>query len=380
MPREPLPIERIVVRVLESVLEDQVPMSFAVLRARRTFLLEVHAGDAVGIGESWINYPDWGAAERLATVFDGVAPIALGLDARRPAEVLATLVDALSGVGRQWGAPGPIWQAISGIDIALWDLRGRLAGTSTAQLLGLTREAVPAYASGVGPTKVHELTERAMELGLTAVKAKVGFGAETDRATLAAIRRTAPEARIFADANQAWTLPEARENARRLHDEGVEWVEEPLRGDDPAELAQLHRSTDVPLASGENVYGLPALAELAATPGLVQIQPDVAKSGGLTIPRQLDERLQGAGCALSPHWYAGAIGLRASLTVAATTRHAGWLELDVRANPLRDELVTEGFPLRDGRLLAPTAAGLVGDLDPRAVERFQVHVDERSMS
>lgn len=375
-----LPIERIVARVLESPLEEQVPMSFSQLTARRTFLVEVHAGGEVGIGESWINYPDWAAAERLATLLEGVAPLALGSDGREPGALLDSLVAALGGVGRQWGAPGPIWQAISSIDIALWDLRGRLAGTSTAQTLGLSREAVPAYASGVGPTKVHELTERALELGLTAVKTKVGFGRETDRATIAAVRETAPELRIFADANQAWPLTEAIENATWLRAEGVEWLEEPVAGDDPHDLAALHQATGMLLAGGENVYGLDSMLRLVRTEGLVHAQPDVAKSGGPTVLLRLAEQLAGTGCVLSPHWYSGAIGLRASLTIAATVAHAGWIELDVRANPLRDELVTGGFPLREGTILAPTALGLVGDLDPEAVNRFQVHCDERRLS
>ncbi|WP_129358310.1 mandelate racemase/muconate lactonizing enzyme family protein [Rothia uropygioeca] len=373
-----LPIERIVARVLENPLEEHVPMSFSQLNARRTFLIEVHAGGEVGIGESWINYPDWAATERLATLFEGVAPLALGRDALDPGSLLDSLVAALGGVGRQWGAHGPIWQAISGVDIALWDLRGRLAGTSTAQTLGLLRDSVPVYASGVGPTKVHDLTERALELGLTAVKTKVGFGQETDRATIAAVREVAPEIRIFADANQAWTLEEAIANTKWLQEQGVEWLEEPVSGDDTRDLATLHETTGMPLTSGENVYGLENLVRLVTTEGVVQAQPDVAKSGGLTVLLRLDERLDGTGCGLSPHWYSGAIGLRASLTLATAVAHAGWIELDVRANPLRDDLVTGGFPLRDGNALAPTALGLVGDIDAEAVNRFQVHSEERS--
>lgn len=374
-----LPIDRVVARVLEAPLEDHVPMSFSRLSVRRTFLVEVHAGGEAGIGESWINYPDWGATERLATLLDGVAPLVLGRDALDPGALLDSLVAALGGVGRQWGAHGPIWQAISGIDLALWDLRGRLAGTSTARTIGAVRDSVPAYASGVGPTKVHELTEHAVALGLTAVKAKVGFGRETDRATIAAVRETAPEIRVLADANQAWDLDEAIANATWLRGEGVEWLEEPVSGDDPWDLAALHEVTGMPLAGGENVYGLANLVRLVTTEGVRHAQPDVAKSGGLTIPLRLDERLGGTGCVLSPHWYAGAIGLRASITLATTVTHAGWIELDVRDNPLRDDLVTGGFPLREGNVLASTALGLVGDLDADAVSRFQVHSDERSL-
>src|SRR5699024_685268 len=92
-----LPIERIAVRVLESPLDDHVPMSFSRLRARRTFLVEVHAGGHVGIGERWVNYPDWAPAERLATTLDGVAPLILGQDAREPGPILDLLVAALEG-------------------------------------------------------------------------------------------------------------------------------------------------------------------------------------------------------------------------------------------------------------------------------------------
>lgn len=375
-----LPIERIAVRVLESPLNDHVPMSFSQLRARRTFLVEVHAGGHVGIGESWINYPDWAPAERLATTLDGVAPLILGEDAREPGTILDLLVAALEGVGRQWGAPGPIWQAISGIDIALWDLRGRLEQCPTAQLLGQAHESVPVYASGVGPTRVHELTERAVELGLGAVKAKIGFGEETDRATITAITEVSPDLRIFADANRAWSLDEAIQNVRWLQDAGVEWLEEPLADDTPEQFAALHCSTGIALAGGENSYGLAEMTALARTEGLVQIQPDVAKSGGLTMLRRLAERIQDADCVLSPHWYAGAIGLRASVAVACSVVRSGWIELDVRPNPLRDELVTGGFSLREGRILAPTAIGLVGDLDPETVRTHQVHVDDRRVS
>ena len=108
--------------------------------------------------------------------------------------------------------------------------------------------------------------------------------------------------------------------------------------------------------------------------------PMVWLLGSSDFSARLAAQLGGTGCVLSPHWYSGAIGLRASITLATTVAHAGWIELDVRANPLRDDLTTDGFPLREGNVLAPAAHGLVGDLDADAVSRFQVHYDERSLS
>jgi L-alanine-DL-glutamate epimerase-like enolase superfamily enzyme len=243
-------------------------------------------------------------------------------------------------------------------------------------MLGAARRTAPVYASGVGPTRVRELSERAVELGIGAVKAKVGFGEETDRATIAAIRAASPQLQIFADANQAWDLDEATDQAHWLRAEGVGWLEEPVRGDAPDALSRLHERTGMPIATGENVYGLDALQRLATTPGLAHIQPDPGKSGGLTVLSSLGARL-GDHCKLSPHWYAGAVGLRAAATLATALPNSGWVELDVRPNPLRDALVTDGFPIKDGRLHAPTATGLVGDLDPDRVAEFQTQTAER---
>lgn len=371
--------ERVVVRILAAPLDEPIPMSFSRLTERRMCLVEVHAGDEIGYGESWINYPEWAATERMATVIDGVAPVLLGTDVSDPAEVLDRLVAALAGVARQWGARGPIWQAISAVDLALWDLRGRWAGRPTGELLGQVRPAAPVYASGVGPTDVAELCELAVGWGIRAVKAKVGFGDETDRATIAAIRRHAPDARVFADANCAWSPAEAARQAQILTGEGVEWLEEPLAAPTAEALARLHERTGMPLAAGENCYGVDELAALAAVPGLVQVQPDPAKSGGITVASRLAARLAGTGCRLSPHWYAGAIGLRASLVLATAHESAEWIELDVRANPLRDTLVRDGFPLDEsGQLFAPRAPGLVGDLDHDRVAGLQIATADRS--
>lgn len=373
--------ERVVVRILATPLAEPIPMSFSRLTERRMCLVEVHAGDTVGYGESWINYPAWAASERIATLLDGVAPVLLGTDVSVPGDVLDRLTVALSGVGRQWGAHGPIWQAISAVDLALWDLRGRLAGLPVGELLGQVRSAAPVYASGVGPTDVPELCALVVERGIRAVKAKVGFGDETDRATIAAIRRNAPEARVFADANCAWTPAEAARQARILAAEGVEWLEEPLADPSLDELERLYTSTGMALAAGENCYGLDELTALAGVPGLAHVQPDPAKSGGITTASRLASRLAGTGCRLSPHWYAGAIGLRASLVLATTQRSAEWVELDVRSNPLRDTLVADGFCLDDsGQLIASRTPGLVGDLDHDRVAALQIATADRSAS
>ncbi len=376
-----LTAERLRVTVLSAPLDEDVPMSFGSLADRRMCLVEVHAGGLVGLGESWINYPAWAARERLATLCDGIAPLLLGRDVSDPALVQEALACRLLPVGRQWGAPGPIWQAISAVDLALWDLRGKVASQSVAQLLdgGATNHSVAAYASGVGPTDVERLCESALAQGMKAVKAKIGFGAEKDETTLRDARSVLGDAYdLFADANQAWDLREASAMCQVMAPYAVAWLEEPLAGDDLDELEKLSAETSIPLATGENVYGRPAFDRYVGSQAIQTIQPDLAKCGGLTMGAHVTERAARSNTSVAPHCYGGAVGIAASLQLAAASPSVQWVELDVRHNPLRSELLTSPLRLDDGALVVPSGVGLGIELDDDVVGRYRTHVEERT--
>lgn len=377
-----LAVQRLAVRILEApLLDDTVPMSFAQLTHRRVCLVELEADGVIGVGESWINYPPWAPAERVATLCDGAADAVLGREVSDPVATHRALVESLVPLGRQWGAPGPIWQAISGIDLAVWDLAGKATGAPVAHLLtppqGI-RWAIPAYGSGVGPTEVTRLCERAMELGLPAIKVKVGFDRETDTATLREARDVIGDRlRVFADANQAWEPAAARDMCRLLADSGVEWVEEPLIGDDIDALEKLSRDSSMSLATGENLYGRDAFVRYIASPAVAQIQPDLSKSGGLTLARDVADRAAAGATGLSPHCYSGPIGIAASLQLGAASRAVDWVELDLRDNPLRTGLLCRPLNLTDGGLEVPDGPGLGVKIHPETVRRYEVHQQER---
>ncbi|NYI67099.1 mandelate racemase/muconate lactonizing enzyme family protein [Spelaeicoccus albus] len=354
-------------------------MSFSALTARRVCVVEVEADGLTGIGESWINYPNWAAEERVATVLQGAAPIVLGSDVSDPSVVQERLIAQLRGLGRQWGAPGPIWQAISGIDLALWDLAAKRAGLPAHELLDgdTNRTSLPAYASGVGPTDVQALCELAMERGLRAVKAKVGFGRDADENTLKTIRSVCGmTTRIFADANQAWTLDEAIELTRLMSDYGVEWLEEPIDGNRLNELEALYAATGMPLAAGENNYGEDQFVGLVKSPAIHHIQPDPAKSGGLTMAQTAATAARNS-TNVSPHWYGAAIGLAAAVHLGAANTSVDWIELDVRNNPLRSDLPAHGWVLNDGAITVPQTPGLLGELNADVVAQYQTKEVER---
>ncbi len=377
----PLVVDRLSVTVLSADIRAAVPMSFGSLENRQVCLVEVSAAGLTGIGESWINYPGWAPAERVATLCDGVFPLLLGKDVADPIAVQGELLRQLLPVGRQWGATGPIWQALSGVDIALWDLLGKHHGVPVSQLLApdgiRENRTIPAYASGVGPTAVPQLCERALERGLDAVKVKLGFGEDADIATLHAARTVMGEdARLMADANQAWDLGEARRMAHLLEEYRVEWLEEPLNGDRVADLEKLATATGIRIATGENLYGAEQFATYASSAGVHVIQPDLAKSGGFSVAGTVARSAKRYGAELAPHCYSGGLGIAAILQLGAAFE-VSWLEYDIRENPLRTELFAEPLGLGPAGMEVPAGPGLGVQLDEDFVKTFTATREER---
>jgi D-galactarolactone cycloisomerase len=367
-------LERATLTVLSAPVADPVQMSFSQLSARNMVLVELEAEGVTGVGESWVNYPAWAATERLATLEHGVLPLLAGLDVADPAEVQRELIAHLEPVARQWGAPGPVWQALSAIDIALWDLRARTEGVPVAALLTDADPAphVPVYASGVGPTDVEDLCAAATEAGIAAVKARVGFGRDRDEVTLSRVRAAVPAGtQLLVDANQAWSVAEAAEFCGWAAGYDVSWLEEPVSGNRLADLCALRRTVDVPLACGENLYGLEEFGRYAGSGAIGMIQPDLTKSGGFTVAAALMERLP-AGVVASPHCYGGGIVTAASLHLAAAHPAAVWVELDAHPNPLRDALVGDRLRARAGVIDVPLEPGLGVELDRDVVDRYLV--------
>lgn len=369
---QPLVIETVEARVYEAPVPLQV--SFGALTVRRMCLVSIAAGGYVGRGESWINWPSWAYAERTATIRQGVAPLLLGLDALERHQIVATLTDRLLPLGRQWGAPGPIWQAVSAVDVALWDLASQISGRPMARLLSASpRPRVPVYASGVGPADVTMLMERALEQGFTAAKLKVGFGADLDRRIIEEARSVAGDSFVFfADANRAWSMEEAKKMMPILLDYGIEWCEEPLIDDSPERFDELFEACGMPLALGENVYGLDMATRYMECAGVTQIQPDAAKTGGITMIVQCAERARDRSTAITPHSYGSAFGVLATLQAAAAVEGLGILELDVRDNPFRTELLASPLTIKDGYVDVPDGVSFGASIDEDVLASMEI--------
>ncbi|MGI8880241.1 MAG: mandelate racemase/muconate lactonizing enzyme family protein [Jatrophihabitans sp.] len=354
---------------------DGVGMAFGPLTHRSLVLIEIEsAAGVVGYGESWVNYPSWAATERLATLAEGVAPLLRGHNAGHPVAIHDRLVQRLGPLGRQWGAPGPIMQAISGVDIALWDLRARSLAVSVTELLGgRTRSQVPVYASSLGPTDVEATAQRCVDLGFGCVKVKVGFGQEVDRANLRTCREVVgPDVTVVADANQAWTLAEALAACDMLQESDVSWIEEPLKGDRLEDIEAFASRSGMGVATGENIYGLDGFLPYLNSPHIAVYQPDVTKTGGLTETARICEAASSLGRLVMPHLYGGAVAFAATLQLAARFAVIDRVEYDVRSNPLRDPIMVAPLSLIDGMLTIPDGPGLGIELDQNALARHEV--------
>ena len=362
--------------VFRAPIDIPVTTSFGTMRDRPMVLVEAEDHDgAKGWGEVWCNYPNVGAEHRARLVDSILAPLATAGPFACAETLFAHLSTVTEVLAIQCGEPGPFAHAIAGVDIAVWDLIARKQGRPLWRLVGGSSPSIRVYASGLNPTAPEKLARAKYEEGYRAFKLKIGFGAERDIANLDALRRElGPSVDLMADANQGWTLDEARATSPLLERFTLMWLEEPVRADRPwSDWQQLKAKTEVPLAAGENIYGLHGFDVALASDVLSFVQPDIAKWGGFSGCRPVAARIAAAGAVYCPHYLGGGVGLLASAHLLAAAGGAGRLEIDANANPLRTLLSGPLNEICDGRATLTEAAGLgIGPDDIAGIEKFRV--------
>jgi D-galactarolactone cycloisomerase len=318
--------------------------------------LETDAG-VTGWGEAFGH----AVAPATRTVLDTVVgPMLLGRDARDISGLMGDLQRKLHLLGRN----GPVIYALSGVDIALWDIAGKVAGVPLYQLLGSARrETLPAYASLLRCGSPAEVTESCR--GALAQ----GFRQITVPAVQAARDAVGPEVALMLDTNCPWSRDEALAMIAALRPFDLHWLEEPLwPPEDYAGLAQL-RATGMPIAAGENasLSDFRPAFELGA---LDVVQPSVTKVGGVSEMRRIIALAQQLGVRVVPHCPYLGPGFLASLhlTVPLPDASVERLAVDLEASPLGDWI-----DARDGALRVPHGPGLGSDPDGELIARYRTH-------
>ena len=359
---EPIEVDELVVEVYRAPISRPVRTSFGTMRDRPAVLVRVRDPDGVvGYGEAWCNFPAPAAEHRARIIDEVLAPEVVGRSWPGPTAVFDHLSAGTRTVSLQAGERGPFAQAIAGIDIALWDMAARRTGQPLRRYLGGSADGrVPVYASGIGPEEPLAQALEARAAGHSAFKLKVGFGPEVDLANLAALRRRLGEHAVIAvDANQAWSAADAIRRCRELAPFSPLWMEEPIGADRGVdEWTLVAGNSAIPLAAGENVYGVRRFDRLIGLEAVAVIQPDVAKWGGISGCLPVARRAVAAGRLYCPHYLGGGIGLLASAHLLAAAGGNGLLEVDCNPNPLREGLAAPFPTLCDGHLLLSAAPGL----------------------
>ncbi|MGY4625618.1 mandelate racemase/muconate lactonizing enzyme family protein [Bradyrhizobium sp. USDA 4486] len=354
-------------------LATPVVTSFGSMLDRPAVFVRVVDEDGVeGRGEAWSNFPAPGAEHRARLINEALAPSLVGRKFEAPAQAFEALTKGTEVLALQCGEPGPFAQAISGIDLALWDLFARRQNLPLWRLLGGQSRTVKVYASGINPGGAAQTAEAALKRGHRALKLKVGFGTETDLANLAALRDLIGTGMLAADANQGWSVAQALAILPRLATFDLRWLEEPIRADRPREeWRRLRVVAKMPIAAGENISSVEGFKLVLAEDVLGVVQPDVAKWGGLSACAGLARDVLKSGKTFCPHYLGGGIGLLASAHLLAGVGGDGWLEVDINDNPLRDLFCGPVADVTDGTIILGEEPGLGFTPDLASIARHR---------
>lgn len=346
---------------------------------RTSTLIRVESASGVaGWGEAF------GPPQTIATLISELlSDIIVGMD---PFEVESLCEKNYAGL-YHFGSSGLIQSAISGVDVALWDLLGRELGQPIAQLLGgFERTEVTPYASTMyitnwGQDPV-EPVEAAAKEGFTAAKIKIGRGLDDDVERVQTARKAlGDDATLMVDFNGNYRPEQAITVAREIAPFDVYWLEEPVPPENHSGYREVSAAVDIPVAAGEAAYARFDFADLIQERTIDIAQPDVCKCGGLSEARFIGKLATMENVQVSPHVWTGAVGIAASLQYAATIPsypHSTnipepfYFEFDRAENGLRTDLLDEPFDPTGGTLEIPDSPGLGIKIDERALNEYRI--------
>jgi L-rhamnonate dehydratase len=311
-------------------------------------------------------------------MFEGLRELAVGED---PFEV-ERLWDKLYRGSIYYGRRGAAIQAISGIDIACWDLMGKATGRPIYQLLGAGyRDRVRAYASTLFRSTPEAMAEAARDYvsrGFTAVKFGWGvFGQDPGRdVELVAAARAAVGDDVELMVDAGWlvrrTPKEAAAMVRRLEPYRPYWIEEPLGPDDYDGYRALAEAVATPIAAGEQEATLWGFDTLIHRGGVDILQPDLSRCGGFTVARKIADLAELRNVAVCPHAWLSDLLTAASLHLNAYLKRSLFLEFNVSAGPMVRDLCREPIRLEDGWIPVPQGPGLGVEVNEETIARYRV--------
>jgi D-galactarolactone cycloisomerase len=367
-------------------LPEPVISSQARLLRRDALLVRIETAEgAEGWGEC-AGFPEM--TQTALQTFLG--PLAIGRDVFEPDVLWHELWRAM----QPWGRRGLLLAGLSGLDMAVWDLRGKLLGLSLSKMMGgAFRDRIPCYATGLYFREVPEsdlipcLIEEAhghVEAGYRGVKAQIGRNPTFDAGLVRALRKALPHTPLHADAGQAYDLPEAIGIGRLLQDLDFRSFEEPLSLEAPQLYRQLADHISVPLAAGKIEQTRWGFQSILSAGGVAIAKPDPSFCGGPSEALRIRTIAGGAGVNIAPH--AGGMELNFATALhllASDFRLPGRIESSVSAlgrgagaDPLRSALFPDAIHVEGGVARVPAGPGIGVGVDPEALKFFCIAEQE----
>ena len=332
-----------------------------------------------GIGE--VDSSPWVAkaiieAKTSHTICRGLKEIVLGEDPFNVIQIWEKMYEGTIFFGRR----GAAIQAMSGIDLALWDIIGKAMGKPAYELIGACyRKEIRAYASSLFGDTVKETGDMAREYvdqGFTAVKfgwEPIGDDPEQDVALVKEIRQAVgPDIDVMIDAGLVWDAKTAIQMARRFSDYNIYWLEEPLHPDDLDGYARLSKGTDVRIAAGEEESSRHSYIDLMDRGQIDVVQIDITRCGGLTEAMRIAQLASDRHRPVVNHSFKSGINLASSLHFSAAAPNAFIFEYCVSHSPLRQGLTKQKFEVIDGMVKIPEEPGLGIELDENTVSKYRI--------
>lgn len=351
-------------------------------KTRNTCLVEIETDDGiVGWGECYGP-----SAVARAFIESQLASQIIGRD---PFDV-EVIWEHLYNRIKDYGQTGMAIAAISGIDIALWDIIGKTCGVPIHKLIGgAFRNEVQAYATGLYFIDMDKVVEESVEeaekfvsQGFRAIKMKIGLGShKKDIARVAAVRDAiGPDVKLMVDANHCYSVPNAIRLGRMLEEFDIDWFEEPISPEDVDGYIEVTRALDMAVAGGENDFTRWGFRDKIARKAMDIVQPDVCAAGGLSECKKIAALASTHGVECVPHAWGSAVGLSATIHFLASlpdqppclVPQPVLLEFEQEENPFRDFLAVDPITQTNGIVPVPQGPGLGIEIDRDVIAKYRV--------
>ncbi len=373
------------IKSIESfVLADTLKKSFYFSQweysERRICIVKITSETGhVGWGEGY------GPADVIRAGIEFLSPFVLGQNPLNTETIWSTMYRRTLDFARR----GILVSAISAIDVALWDLKGRILGLPVYQLLGgKKRDYITPYATGMYFSKEGDLgsvlaeeAKNYVDLGYRAIKMKVGLSISEDVKHVRMVRDAiGPDCKLMIDANHAYSLREAVELAKAVEPFGISWFEEPISPEYYDQYAQLRNKTTIPIAGGECEYLRFGFHQLLSSKSVDIVQPDICAAGGLSEAKKIATLASVYGVDVVPHTWGTGIAIAAATHFIANLEmipgrmnSPGCLmEYDRTENSLREELTSSDTRIDKGVLHISDKPGLGFDLNDEALLKYSL--------